>query len=170
MAMTPDIISSPPPLQANPYATPREDPVRRNEEPSDLEQMVMNGYRFRTIPYVVSVVFMSFRRSMGGVHHVKTGEWPMGQVIGATCVTSLLGWWGFPFGIAWTVISLFQLWGGGKDQTRKILTQALGAPEAKRILAAAPKPKPPGTIWLVRLLILIPVILIAAFFVSIINS
>jgi hypothetical protein len=169
--MMPDAISSsPPPLPVNPYAPPGADPVPGNQEPSDLEQLVMSGYRFKTIPYVISAVFISFRRSMGGVHEVKTGEWPMGQVIGATCITCLLGWWGFPFGIAWTVISLFHLWGGGQDRTRKILTQVLGAPEAKRILAAAPKPKPPGTIWLVRLLILIPVILIVTFFVSIIRS
>jgi hypothetical protein len=167
-----DAIASPPPLppQVDPYAPPRENPVVVDQTPGELEERVMRGYRFMTIPYVVSVMILSFRRSMGGVHEVNTGEWPMGQVIGATFITCLFGWWGIPFGILWTILSLFYLWRGGRDCTREILTQALGAQEAKRILAAAPRPKPPASIWLVRLVILIPVGLFVALVVSIINS
>jgi hypothetical protein len=150
----------------NPYAPPQFDSVSDASRPkSDLENLVMSGHRFVTIPYVVSVVILSFRRGLGGVHVVKTGEWPVGKVIGATAITSLCGWWGFPFGIIWTVISLFHLWKGGSDVTRKLLVQDLGPQEASRIMASAPKPKRPGAIWLARLIILLPVILITAFII-----
>lgn len=125
-----------------------------------LVDIVMSGRRFIVIPYVFSVILLSFKRSMGGVHLVKTGEWPMGQLFGAATVTTLFGWCGMPMGIIWSVICLFYLWRGGKDVTLQLLCRSVGGPEAKRILAASPKPLLPNSIWLLRLLILIPMVVL----------
>lgn len=38
----------------------------------------------------------------------------------------LFGWWGFPFGLIYTPISLFQSLSGGKDITREVMAQATG--------------------------------------------
>jgi hypothetical protein len=50
------------------------------------------------------------------------------------------------------------LWKGGHDYTREMLSVIAGAPEAKRILSIAPQPKPPTAIWLVRSVILMPLL------------
>lgn len=153
--------ASPPPFPPiNPYASPTTDPIPPPPITHPIVEAVMAGHRYITIPYVFSVVVMSFRRSMGGVHTVRTGEWPMGALIGASCITLFVGWWGIPWGFIWSALTLVSLWRGGKDVTKEVLTNVIGAAEAKRILAVAPKPKPPGSIWLVRAMVLVPVILV----------
>ena len=119
-------------------------------------EAVMNGQRFVIVPYVFSLILWTSQRSMGGVHVVKTGEWPMRQLFGAACITSLFGWCGIPRGIPWTIVNLIYLWRGGRDVTLLLLTPSVGIEEARRILATAPKPKPPASIWYLRLLILVP--------------
>jgi hypothetical protein len=131
---------------------------------------VMAGKRYVTYPYVVSILVMSFRRTMGGVRVVETGAWPVGPLFGAALVSGFFGWWGFPWGLVWTPLILHNLWRGGRDATREILTNIVGAPEAKRILKIAPKPKPPGAIWLVRLFLLIPLALVALLVFAIATS
>jgi hypothetical protein len=65
------------------------------------------------------------------------------------------------------VICLFYLWRGGKDVTRAVLAASLGEAEAKRILSIAPKPKLPASIWVVRLIIVVPMILVTLFILCI---
>lgn len=122
---------------------------------------VMDGTRFVTIPYVFSILILSFQRSMGGVHEVRTGEWPGGKMIQATLITCLFGWWGFPFGILFSILSCFYLFLGGRDVTRQVLEKAVSKEEARKILRAAAKPKLPASIWVVRAIILFPFALLA---------
>ncbi len=160
-------LSSPPPLPpVNPYAPPTNLADTPPQASSPLIDSVMAGGRFITVPYVISVVVLSFKRSMGSVHYVSQGAWPMGEVFSATLITCLLGWWGFPFGLIWTFISLFHLWRGGRDVTGEILTREVGGQEARRILSMAPKPAPPRTIWLVRLIILVPVLVLVGLWLA----
>lgn len=51
-----------------------------------------------------------------------------------------------------------------------LLTEAVGPNEAQRVMAAAPKPKAPPTIWLVRLMILAPVALFVLFVSAVVSS
>lgn len=131
---------------------------------------VMAGQRYVIYPYVASALIMTFRRSMGSVRVVETGQWPMGPLFGATAITTLFGWWGFPWGLVWSPAALFNLWRGGRDATKEILADVVGAPEAKRILAVAPKPKLPATIWLARAVILVPILLVGSIAYSVATS
>lgn len=137
-------------------------PPLPNDAPS-LVDAVLAGQRLVIIPYVFSVILLSFNRSMGGVHLVKTGGWPMGEIFKASCITALFGWIGMPMGMIWTVICLFYLWRGGKDVTRAVLERSVGEAEARQILASAPKPKLPASIWWVRLIIVIPMVVLTLF-------
>ena len=136
-------------------------PVREKTYATVVDQ-VMDGTRFVTIPYVFSIVILSFQRSMGGVHVVRTGEWPGGKMIQATFITCLFGWWGFPFGILFSILSCFHLFFGGRDVTREILERAVSKEEARKILRAAKKPKLPASIWVVRAIILAPLLLLGS--------
>jgi hypothetical protein len=128
---------------------------------------VMAGRRFVTYPFVVSLLLISFKRNMGGMRVVENGQWPIAPVFGASLVTILFGWWGFPWGIVWSPLALYYLWMGGRDSTKEILAAEIGAAEAMRVLKTAPKVRPPSSIWLVRALILIPVVLFCSLVYSI---
>lgn len=129
--------------------------------------LVLQGHRFIVVPMVISVVILSFRRSLGGVQVVGPGQWPLGNVFAGTLITSLVGWWGIPFGIFWSFVSLYQLWNGGRDVTYDVLCQHVRPDEARRILQTAPKPRPPAAIWGVRAIILVPVLLIGMFVLAV---
>jgi hypothetical protein len=164
-------FSTPPPLpETNPYSAPASDQTshvpQTSSEHQELVSLVMEGTRFITIPYAFSIIILSFRRSMGSVHQVDSVNWPISQVILAAVITTLFGWWGIPFGVIWSILSLFYLWSGGRDSTREILTSAIGPMEAKRVLSIARKPTLPPSIWLVRAIILIPIIAFLALLFS----
>ncbi len=118
----------------------------------------MEGKRYVFYPYVVSLLVISLRRTMGGLRVVETGAWPLGPLFGAAAVTGLFGWWGFPWGLIWTPLTLYHLSRGGRDVSRDLIVQIVGRDEAARIMKSAPKPKPPAGIWLVRLLLLLPLL------------
>jgi hypothetical protein len=127
---------------------------------ANVVDFVMAGNRFVTIPYVFSMLVLTFRRNMGGVHTVRTGHWPIGQMVQAAIVTSWFGWWGFPFGIIYSILSCYYLFRGGRDATKEILEKTVGREEANRILRAAPKPQLPGSIWIVRAIVVLPFVLV----------
>ena len=140
----------------DPYAPPTAYPVPPPvAQPGSLVEAVLAGHRYYAVPFVFSLAVITFRRTMGGVHEVSDGKWPVLPIAGATLITSVVGWWGFPWGIVYSIAALIRLWNGGKDLTKTMLQQAVGAEEAKRILAAAPKPVRPPSFWLVRLLVLV---------------
>ena len=87
-----------------------------------------------------------------------------------TLISLIFGWWGFPWGILWTPIALYHLWRGGRDCTEAFLIEAVGHADARRVLAAAPKPKAPPAIWIVRLLILVPVLAFGFLFTAIASA
>ncbi len=119
---------------------------------------VLAGKRYVTYPYVVSMLVLTFRRSLGDARLVATGRWPMGPLFAATILTMTFGWWGFPGGLVKTPLALLDLWKGGHDCTREMLSVIAGAPDAKCILSISPQPKTPTTIWLVRSVILMPLL------------
>ncbi len=156
--------ASPAATAPSPYAPPVTNPVAMPAAaPGSLVAAVQAGHRYYIIPYVFSVVVLTFRRNMGGVREVSDHNWPVMPLVGAALVTSLFGWWGFPWGIIFSIGALGRLWNGGRDVTFQMLQQVVGPVEAKRILDASPKPVKPVSFWLVRLLVLAglsPVILL----------
>ncbi|MEO5912782.1 MAG: hypothetical protein ABIS50_01005 [Luteolibacter sp.] len=163
----PDLQQSPQHPSPLDRYTPRTVEVPESEHP--VVKAVMEGKRYVIYPYVASMLVLTFRRSMGSVRVIETGDWPMGPLFGATVIPTFFGWWGFPWGLIWSPMVLANLWRGGRDATKDILADVVGLPEAKRILSIAPKPKPPATIWLSRLVILVPVLLFGTLLVAIVT-
>lgn len=73
---------------------------------NDLLDDVEKGGRFVVYTYVISVIFMTFRRPTKTIYYVKSNEsaikygWPY------MILTFLLGWWGIPWGLIYTIGSL----------------------------------------------------------------
>jgi len=59
--------------------------------------------RVVAFPYVISILIMSFKRSEAGIfcHYCRSAKSTK-----CTAISLLFGWWGFPFGIFWTLESL----------------------------------------------------------------
>jgi hypothetical protein len=68
--------------------------------------------RFVVYPYVVSLIVVTFQRAFSGcwcrVHRLP--RW-----LAATLISSIFGWFGIPFGLLFTPISLLQLARGGVE-------------------------------------------------------
>jgi len=147
---------------------PKPPPLPLPEHPLVAE--VMAGRRFVTYPFVISLLLISLKRNMGGMRVVATSQWPVAPIFWAAILTVLFGWWGFPWGLLWSPLALFYLWIGGRDSTKEILTAEIGSADAQRVLRAAPKVRPPASIWFVRALILLPIVLFCSLVYSIITA
>lgn len=86
---------------------------------AQIHQELASGARFVVFPYAISIVIMTFRRS-SDVHFVRKGEGTLGMALPYILITLFLGWWGFPWGPIWSITSLVQNLGGGKDVTAEL--------------------------------------------------
>lgn len=87
--------------------------------PEMLAQAVMRGGKFLQFDYAFSVGIMSFRRS-SDIFYVPEGSSALKAGALYTTISMLFGWWGFPFGIIFTIQSLATNFGGGRDLTREV--------------------------------------------------
>ncbi|BCU75845.1 hypothetical protein [Luteolibacter sp. LG18] len=154
---------NPPPLPPaeNPYATWHKKPAGMATGDGRARVVVtevMNGARFRTLPWVASMVVVTLHRDLGEPRKFAPGEWPTADLLKTTLTTALLGWWGLPFGPIYTLLALFYLWQGGRDRTTEVLAGWIGEAEAKKVLLEAKAPVTPPVLWVCRGIILLPLI------------
>ncbi|WP_395748629.1 hypothetical protein [Prosthecobacter sp.] len=127
-----------------------------------IEEDVLRGGRFRIFRYNFSVIVLSFQRS-SEVRYFRAGQgygahaWPW------TLLSMVVGWWGFPWGIVFTIQTLFTNCMGGKDVTPELLAAVLGQQRAAATMARAARPKADIWLWCLRIFILlIPLSIFAA--------
>jgi hypothetical protein len=77
---------------------------------------IERGGRFVVYQYVISAIFLTFRRN-SPVRFVKAGESAVMKGMPFTVLTFLLGWWGFPWGLIRTPQTLYKNLTGGEDIT-----------------------------------------------------
>lgn len=85
-----------------------------------LKSEVSRGGRFVTFDYCISIILMTFRRSLE-IHFVGAGEGTVSKSIGYSLTSFVLGWWGFPWGPIYTIGSLTSNFCGGRDVTGEVL-------------------------------------------------
>ncbi|MEO0455625.1 MAG: hypothetical protein AAF152_03455 [Cyanobacteria bacterium P01_A01_bin.114] len=88
---------------------------------ADLSTEVAKGGKFVIFQYCFSVIVMSFKRR-SPVYFVKADENASLKGLRYTLISALLGWWGIPWGIMFTVQALITNCTGGKDVTQPILS------------------------------------------------
>lgn len=92
----------------------------------NMREAIQHGARFVTYEYVLSLLVITRRRS-SPVFFVHPGQshtqfhWPY------TLLTLLLGWWGFPWGPAFTIGAVRDNLRGGHDVTAKMVEIILAA-------------------------------------------
>jgi hypothetical protein len=92
----------------------------------ELEQEVANGGRFVIYQYTISILVMTFKRG-SAVFYIKPGQGSVGKGMPYTLLTLLLGWWGFPWGPIYSIMSLASNLGGGKDVTQEVMNNILAS-------------------------------------------
>lgn len=132
----------------------------------DVELDVLKGGRFLRYHWNISVLVLSFRNSTA-LTYVRSGRSAGAGALGWGVFSLLFGWWGFPWGIVHTPLSLWHNVRGGSDHTRDVLTAYLGDDHANEILKQACARKADAALWILRALVLAFVGLIVTFIYSV---
>lgn len=86
----------------------------------DVQTEVYNGGRFVIYSYCISVIVMTFKRGTD-IYFVRANESAVVKGLPWTLLSFLLGWWGLPWGIIYTIGTLATNLGGGKDVTDDVM-------------------------------------------------
>ncbi|HET7899338.1 MAG TPA: hypothetical protein VFL47_16740 [Flavisolibacter sp.] len=87
---------------------------------TQIQDEITNGGKFVVYTYCISLVVMSFKRP-SAVYFIKRGENAFVKGLPFTLVSLVLGWWGIPWGIIYTIGSLVTNIGGGKNVTDALM-------------------------------------------------
>lgn len=89
---------------------------------AQVHDEVSRGARFVVFPYTVSLLIVTLSRA-SDVHFVRAGSSAFLPALPYMIISFCFGWWGFPFGLIYTPISLFQCLSGGKDVTGEVMAR-----------------------------------------------
>lgn len=99
-----------------------------------INKELQNGGKFVLYQFTISIIVMTFKRS-SDIYFVRAGESAAVKGIPYTLISLFLGWWGIPWGPIYTIGSLFNNLGGGKDVTAEVLQSANQAGQAQTMAA-----------------------------------
>lgn len=120
---------------------------------------VAAGGRLVVFRYVYSVVILTFRRN-SPIIYIAPGCSGAGTALTWSLIPLCFGWWGFPWGIVFTIAALWRNTSGGIDVTEPILAQLTSPAQADAIIRRRPK-HPTGALWGLRALMVSPLVLLA---------
>jgi hypothetical protein len=106
--------------------------------PASLRNEIERGAKFVIYSYNFSLVVMSFKRP-SNVCFVGAGQSRVVKGLPFTLISLVFGWWGFPWGIIYTIQSLHTNLSGGKDVTDSILA-SLAPPPVEGAVELAARP------------------------------
>ena len=86
----------------------------------EINEELSRGARFVVFEYCISILVLTFKRS-SAIHFVRSDEGTFGKGIGYTLLSLVLGWWGIPWGIIYTISSVATNCCGGRDVTPQVL-------------------------------------------------
>jgi hypothetical protein len=103
---------------------------------ADVDAELAAGGRFVFYEYCISLIIATLRQRTG-IYLVRADELGLVRGLPFTLISLLLGWWGIPWGIIYTPLTLITNFSGGRDVTPEI--RAL----LQRSLADSPAPSQP---------------------------
>ena len=87
--------------------------------PADLETQIRAGGRFVFYEYCISLVVVSLRRPTY-IYFLRPGQYGVVRGLPFVLVSLLLGWWGIPWGLIYTPLTLITNLSGGCDVTEQV--------------------------------------------------
>jgi hypothetical protein len=85
----------------------------------EINEELRRGARFVVFEYCISIIVLTFKRS-SAIHFVRSDEGTFGKGLGYTLLSLTLGWWGFPWGIIYTISTVATNCAGGRDVTSEV--------------------------------------------------
>lgn len=85
-----------------------------------LKEEVKKGGRFVIFEYCYSVIFFT-KKSGTDIYFIRQDENHLRHALPYILSTLVLGWWGFPWGIVYTIQALYTNIKGGKDVTDLVM-------------------------------------------------
>ncbi len=86
----------------------------------EVTRELENGAKFVIYTYVVSIIVLSFKNGTD-IYFIKGGESRVAKGFKFTLLSILLGWWGIPWGLIYTIGAIATNSAGGKDVTDEVL-------------------------------------------------
>jgi hypothetical protein len=87
----------------------------------ELEQELTNGGCFVFYEYCISLVFITLRRPTD-IYFLRGNDAGLLRGIPFVLISLFLGWWGLPWGIIYTPLTIFTNLSGGHDVTAEVWT------------------------------------------------
>jgi hypothetical protein len=85
----------------------------------ELSRELAAGGRLVYFEYCISVIFLTFRKP-SRVYLLRPGQFGWWRGLPYSLVSLLLGWWGLPWGLIYTPLTLVTNLSGGRDVTAEI--------------------------------------------------
>lgn len=85
----------------------------------DLEEELLAGGRFVFFEYCISLIVVSLRRP-SGIYFLRGNQYALPRGLPFTLISLLLGWWGLPWGVIYTPLTLLTNLSGGQDVTEEV--------------------------------------------------
>ena len=87
---------------------------------ADIQDEVLKGGKFVTYTYCISFIMMSIKRS-SCVYFIRSEQNGFLKGTPFTVISLLLGWWGIPWGIIYTLECFLKNTNGGMDVTTSMM-------------------------------------------------
>jgi len=88
----------------------------------ELEAELASGGRLVFFEYCISFVFFTLRHS-SPVYFLRRDQWGWSRGLPYTLISLLVGWWGLPWGIVYTPLTVLANLAGGRDITAEVRDQ-----------------------------------------------
>lgn len=93
---------------------------KSEDQGQELGRILDGADRYVCYEYCISVIFLTLRKP-SRVHHLRPRELGLWRGLPYTLISLLLGWWGIPWGVIYTPLTIFTNLSGGRDVTDQVL-------------------------------------------------
>jgi hypothetical protein len=87
-----------------------------------LQAELASGGRLVFFEYCISFIFFTLRHP-SPIYFLRSEQWRWPHGLPYTFISLLLGWWGLPWGIVYTPLTMLTNMAGGRDITAEVRSQ-----------------------------------------------
>ncbi len=110
-----------------------------NMSQSQINYEIQRGGKFVIFEYCISLLIITLKRP-SAIHFIRPGEGTFGKSYTYTILSAIAGWWGFPWGPIYTIMSLVTNLGGGKDVTNEVMNAIMSNQTNNRVMPNGSRP------------------------------
>ena len=86
----------------------------------DVQRELERGAKFVVFSYTISLIVITFKRN-SRIHFIRSSDSAFIKGLPYNLLTLFLGWWGFPWGPIYSIVSIAKNLAGGTNVTADVL-------------------------------------------------